>query len=198
VWLNSDHFLRQHLAQAQLSYEQTEPDWEPAFVLFEWKGNIIQSLIAPKSEVRVAPPDWTPPRVEAEAPSLTSPTALSGPLTFLGYQVLSAPSDKTVEMETAWRVEATPNRPLSIMAHLVGANGVPIAVGDGLGVSVDQWQAGDIIVQRHRLAIPADTLPGIYWLQTGVYWLDTLERWPIQQEGYPAGDRLLLTSVKVK
>jgi hypothetical protein len=83
------------------------------------------------------------------------------------------------------------------MAHLVNADGMPIAVGDGMSMPVDQWQAGDVIVQRHRLAIPAGTPPGSYWLQTGVYWLDTLERWSVEQEGNPAGDRLLLLTVSV-
>jgi hypothetical protein len=84
------------------------------------------------------------------------------------------------------------------MLHLVGADGVPIAVGDGLGLPVDQWQKGDIIVQRHLLNLPEGIPPGTYWLQTGVYWLDTLERWPVEREGQPVGDRLILSSITVK
>jgi hypothetical protein len=63
------------------------------------------------------------------------------------------------------------------MLHLVGVDSVPMAVGDGLGVPIDQWRAGDVLVQRHRLLIPEGALPGNYQLQTGAYWLDTMERW---------------------
>jgi len=72
----------------------------------------------------------------------------------------------------------------------VGADGIPVAVGDGLGVPIEQWQAEDIIIQRHILSPAPDAPPGPYWLQTGAYWLDTLERWAI--EGPLPGDRLLL------
>jgi 4-amino-4-deoxy-L-arabinose transferase-like glycosyltransferase len=198
TWLKGDHFLRQSLSPAHLNYQQVEADLEPPLTLFEWNGTETLPLAGARLEARAAPPDWTPPRVEAETRPLTSPIALGGPLTFLGYRVLSTSSDKSVELETVWRVEATPNRPLSIMAHLVNTNGAPIAVGDGVGMPVDQWQVGDIVIQRHRLEIPAGTQPGSYWLQTGVYWLDTLARWPVEQDGNSIGDRLLLAPLKVK
>ncbi len=60
------------------------------------------------------------------------------------------------------------------MLHLSGADGVPIAVGDGLGVPVDQWLQGDIIAQRHALTIPDDAPPGAYQVRSGAYWLDDL------------------------
>jgi hypothetical protein len=62
------------------------------------------------------------------------------------------------------------------MLHLTGEDGVPIAVGDGLGVPVDQWQVDDVIVQRHRLVIPQDTSPAAYRLIGGAYWLDGVMR----------------------
>ena len=83
------------------------------------------------------------------------------------------------------------------MLHLIGPGGAPVVVGDGLGVPVEGWQAGDVIVQRHRLALPSDAPAGDYDLYAGVYWLDTMERWPVQVEGEPDGDRVILPPVSV-
>jgi 4-amino-4-deoxy-L-arabinose transferase-like glycosyltransferase len=67
-----------------------------------------------------------------------------------------------------------------------------------LGVPITEWRGGDVLVQRHRLTVPADAPPGRYWLQTGAYWLETLERWPVRVEGEIAGDRILLDSIDVE
>jgi len=198
TWLRGDDFLREHLAHVRLSYDQVEYHREPAFVLFEWDGSNRPSSVWSVTNVKAIPPDWTPARGESGVIPLTAPVQLDRSLTFLGYRVLSSSAPKKLEVWTVWRVEATPARLLSIMLHLVGANGVPIAVGDGLGVPVDQWQKGDVIVQRHLLNIPAGTPSGSYWLQTGVYWLDTLERWSVNWEGQSVGDRLILSSVTLK
>jgi hypothetical protein len=117
---------------------------------------------------------------------------LDGPLAFLGYQVdaTDVHPEEVIEFWTFWQVKEIPDRPLSLMAHLLGSNGVPIAVGDGLGVPVDQWQPGDVIVQRHRLVGPEGTMAGEYQLQAGVYWLDTMERWPVHLSDGTVSDHL--------
>jgi hypothetical protein len=83
------------------------------------------------------------------------------------------------------------------MAHLVGPDGAPLAVGDGLGVPVEQWQPGDLIVQSHALQLPADIPAGEYWLQTGAYWLDTQERWSLQLSDDSTSDHLLLDKITI-
>ncbi len=97
----------------------------------------------------------------------------------LAYHGMVAPSSAspgdTVEVLTFWEVLRAPDRPLSIMLHLRNAGGVPIAVGDGLHFSVEQWQAGDLFVERHRLAIPLESLPEKYMLITNAYWLEDLQ-----------------------
>ena len=96
----------------------------------------------------------------------------------VNYLGILAPSDArpgtTVEVVTLWEVRRSPDRSLSIMLHLRDAEGVPIAVGDGLGFPLEQWQAGDSLVQRHQLIIPAETIEDDYVLYTGVYRLDDL------------------------
>jgi len=108
-----------------------------------------------------------------------SEIAIDGPLNFLGYTLDAddiAPGDEIV-LQTYWRVRELQGRPLSLMAHLLGPDGTGVAVGDGLGFSIEQWQPGDVIVQQHVLSIPADARPGVYTVITGAYWLDTMERW---------------------
>jgi hypothetical protein len=134
------------------------------------------------------------------APPLhTDGNMADGPLTFLGFQVnrTSAHPGESVELWTFWRVKQTPNHPLSLMAHLVKPDGAPIAVGDGLGVPIEQWQPGDVIIQRHQLKVPNGTLNGNYSIQAGVYWLDTLQRLPTVDENGAPSDRLILKSVDV-
>ncbi len=146
-------------------------------------------------------PLYTVYRIEDVAvPEHATDITMDGPLDFLGYRIDGYdynPGDE-IELCTFWRVKDAPPRSLSLMAHLTGPDGVPIAVGDGLGVPVEQWQKGDIIAQRHRLIITEETPPGQYILQTGAYWLDTMERWPVLLADGATGDHIFLASVEVK
>jgi hypothetical protein len=122
----------------------------------------------------------------------------NGPLHFLGYQLDSAEvkSGDVVTLQTFWKVERSPDRPLSLMAHVISREGTPIAIGDGLGVPIDRWQPGDTIIQRHPLRIPPATPEGEYVVYTGGYWLDSIERWRWQIEATPV-DRLSLTELQI-
>ena len=120
-------------------------------------------------------------------------------LTLLGYALerpLLKPGE-TVYLETAWRVDSVPTRPLSIMAHVVESNGRAVAVGDGLGVPVEDWQPGDVFIQRHALSLPKDAPRGSYWAQTGVYWLDNGRRWTVR-DTRTSGDRVLLMTFQAQ
>jgi len=83
------------------------------------------------------------------------------------------------------------------MAHLIAADGHAVAVGDGLGVPLEIWQEGDIIVQRHSLIVPPDAPPGMYWLHIGAYTLADLQRWVIHTDQGPLADRILLEQLEV-
>ncbi|RLC84959.1 MAG: hypothetical protein DRJ03_12885 [Chloroflexi bacterium] len=124
---------------------------------------------------------------------------LDGPLAFLGYQVeaVGARPGQVIELWTFWEVKKAPDRPLSLMAHLIGPDGSAITVGDGLGVPVDQWRLGDVIVQRHLLQVPEDAPAGEYQLQTGAYWLDTMERWQVCDREGVVYNHLVLEMVEV-
>lgn len=124
---------------------------------------------------------------------------LDGPLSLTGYWVNRADAypGETVELWTMWQVNQIPTRPLSLMAHLVGEDGIPLAVGDGLGVQIEQWQPGDVIVQRHVFNVPKGTQSQLASIQTGAYWLDTMERWPVRRQQEIIGDQLNLTIIGI-
>jgi hypothetical protein len=147
-------------------------------------------------------PSFSMYRLEDAAPHPERPIAtieLDGPLAFLGHglDTSAVHLGETVLVRTFWEVREPPGRPFSLMAHLVEVSGAVIAVGDGLGVGVDQLQPGDVIVQRHRLPLPEGTAAGEYELRTGAYWLDGTERWMVQPDGGTTIDFIRLESVAV-
>jgi hypothetical protein len=173
--LGEDRFIKEQLEGARLSYEQQADRSSPAFVIYEQ------------------------PAAPLPASCSADPLPLDGPLSFLGHRVPEQtvrPGD-TLEIETCWQVTTLPERPLSLMLHLAGPGEAPTIVGDGLGVPRESWQMGDVLIQRHRLAVPSDAPPGAYKLYTGAYWLDTLERWPVLVGEKPAGDRVMLSPISV-
>jgi hypothetical protein len=180
-----------HTQRTRLAYEQTRSGFVPSFAIYEWFGQNPLEGLSPV-QVYAAPSNWPPGQAEAEGVTLTPPVKVGGGLEFLGYTA------KEETIQTYWRVTQTPTQSLSLMAHLLDANGAPVAVGDGLGIPIDQWRPGDVIVQRHEIATLPDTAPGVYWLQTGAYTLPDVERLPILQNGSVVGDRLLIGQIEVE
>jgi len=82
----------------------------------------------------------------------------------------------------------------------VDGQGRPVAVGDALGVPFGEWATGDVIVQRHQLALEPTTPEGTYRLQTGAYWLPDVERLPaFDEDGKPLpADTIPLNIIKVE
>jgi hypothetical protein len=95
---------------------------------------------------------------------------------------------QTLTLVTKWRItqSGTP-QPVAIFAHLAGAGDQIVAQDDRLGYPHHGWQVGDVFVQVHRLAVPAQALPGVYRLRLGLYFRDTDARWPVA-----GGDSVLL------
>ncbi len=190
-------FIRAHASRARLTYEQRRPGSLPSFNLYEWAPKNMAQLMdtVQTGPVIVAPAEWLPDRAWAEGAVVTAPLSLSGPLEFLGYRLEKSAvrAGETLDLWSYWAVTDVPTRPLSLMAHLVDGAGHPIAIGDGLGVPIESWQAGDTIVQRHLLPLPQDTPAGDYAIYVGAYWLDDLERWLIISEGQAVGGQIGLT-----
>ncbi len=184
-----DAWMSERLKGASLSFRQDELWSHPALSIYRQRSR-PEGSVPPHTTLYIGPSDWLPGDLVERGAKVQAPVNVAGQLTFLGYDV--HPDVGEVELHTYWQVEQTPNRLLSLMAHLVTEDGILVATGDGLGVPIEVWRPGDIIVQRHILNLPQGDPPRSYYLLTGVYWLDTLERWPIVFGGNAEGDRLLL------
>jgi hypothetical protein len=181
----TEAFLQRHLQPMRLSFAKRHQDVAtPAFVLYE-------STAPPPGPSYPPIGNFAPielPPLEAQSLGQWGTAAhLENRLAFLGIVFTATP--EVWEVETWWQVKVGPlERPFSIMAHLVSADGYVQAVADGLGVSPLALRPGDIVVQRHRFPKPPEGQA--YWLRTGAYWLDNLERWQVD-EAAPA-DTLLI------
>jgi hypothetical protein len=118
-----------------------------------------------------------PPEPEVR---MEKPPDIDGPLDFIGYSwdTDSMKPGTKLQLTSYWRVREIAGRPLSLLAQLVTPIGPALSVGDGLGFPIEFWTQGDMIIQKHTLAIPDDIqLDSRISLLTGGYWLDTMERW---------------------
>jgi hypothetical protein len=174
-----DAFVRQRLTGADVTYRQRLYRNNPAFVIYRASDG---STKPPQTRV------WTAPAAEPlsdirRQTSGRAPVPLDGPLTFLG--AAGTLRDDKLDIETWWRVTASPDpeRPVSIMGHLLNASGEAVEVADGLGVPVPLWSQGDVIVQRHSFTSDEVEFRNGLVLRTGVYELADGRRWPITGQG---------------
>jgi hypothetical protein len=171
-------FSARWLSQANLVFEQRQSFEAPPFSIFLTSGE--------------------PDMLTRDMSPLTGTFGQTAQL--MGYRLdrsIVRPG-QSIELLTFWRVTGQPPAMLSVMAHLVTNDGRAMAVADGLGFTADQWQVGDVFIQRHVFQILAGTPPGTLWAQTGLYTLDNIQRLPVSVNGAPAGDTLRLTSLQVK
>jgi hypothetical protein len=192
--VRADHFAHQQLASAQLSFEQKTPHETPPLTVFEWESQTVP-LPSGEGPLWASPVEWPPVQAKADGVPVAAPIEMDGPLNFLGYEVTQ--DDRSVALITYWQVTAGPDRPFSLMCHLVGPDSIPVAMGDGLGTPWDQLRPGDLVAQRHTLPVSPELPGGSYWLQTGAYWLDSMERWDVFAEDKVAGDRILLAALEL-
>lgn len=166
------------LKQARLAYEQTRTGWVPPYTIYEWRA------LEPAAEPA--------PQVPADRR-----VTVGEVLAFVGYRAPELAAGQTSVVEAWWRIEDLPAGPLSLMAHLVGPDGTVVAVGDALGVPVDQWTPGGLLIQRHVLAIPAGAAPGDYALHLGAYTLPDIGRLPVTGGESPEVDSLVAGVLEV-
>lgn len=186
-----ERWVKNRTNGTSISFRQGEHWSHPALTIYE-QNTVPTGSLPSHTSGFTATATWSLDRILTRGAQTDLPMASTGPLTFLGYEVLAQRWPEDIELHTFWRVNAVPNRPLSIMAHLLATNGRPSAINDGLGVPIEVWRPGDIIVQRHRLRAPEDQGLDIAAIYTGVYWLDTMERWTFIGEKNDTYDRINL------
>jgi hypothetical protein len=104
-----------------------------------------------------------------------------------------------------WQADQRPIFSYKVFAHVTegGDGGRTLAQADsepGCGeLPTNRWVAGDQVVDRHAIFLPADMPPGDYSLQVGVYEARTDLRMDVlDSAGNPAGNSLLLNGVTIR
>ena len=103
----------------------------------------------------------------------------------------------TLAVRLLWQSLAPLTTSEKVFVHLVGPDGSLIAQSDALpagGYGTEQWVEGEVVIDAHRLALPADLPPGDYRLRVGMYDPATGARQPaVNAAGQPlAGDAIEL------
>jgi hypothetical protein len=179
-----DPFIARRLVRGRVSFEQEYGNRGVPFVLYEMPAGVWEQAGA-ACAVRA---DVTPAMLPDPACRAT-PLALNGPLAFI--KAAAYHDGETLDVETWWQVTDGPIvRPFAVMGHLMAPNGQVLGQFDDLGISPLALASGDVLVQRHRFAAPAQ---GDYWLRTGIYWREPMERW--EAADTPGADVLLVQLV---
>jgi len=164
--------------------EMRPDDLDPRFTVYELDGERAAADLAA----------WAvPPLAFGGAVELVAAHWLAG----------SARPGQTTELLTAWRVldptRAGPTAPPTfdtdavLFTHVLDGAGNLLTQRDSLDAPSWAWQAGDLLVQIHVLAVPATAAPGDYATVVGFYDRATGVRLPA-----PYGDTANIPSLVVK
>jgi hypothetical protein len=127
--------------------------------------------------------------------------------TLLGYDIApqTARPGQTVNVTLYWQAgsAAGAGRSYTVFTHLLGTDHLIYGQHDGQPADGTRpttgWVEGEIIVDRHRLVVKAETLPGEYALEIGLYEPVSEHRLDVLADGGQRSDYLILTtSVRVE
>ena len=124
------------------------------------------------------------------APPMQHPlmVRLGGQTELLGYDLPAEEYEAGEEMllRLYWRAVGEATGDHKVFVHLVGDDERIWAQHDSVPANWQRptsgWEAGEIILDEHRLLIPAQTLPGRYTIFIGMYHSTTLQRLPMQEQ----------------
>jgi 4-amino-4-deoxy-L-arabinose transferase-like glycosyltransferase len=128
------------------------------------------------------------------APKSAAPYNVSIPweqgLELVGYR-LDDSSPETLIVDLYWRAEAPIDRSYTVFAHALCGE-TPVGQHDGPPAygyyTTDRWRPGDLIEDRHEIALTAPCDRPACRVLVGLYRLDTMERLQIvTQGGAPSG-----------
>ena len=171
--------------EQRLSYWATEEERDASYTAYRISKDTLPCEQLPVINVLASWPDGSP---------VALPVSFAGLLSYLGHERLQqvVRAGGRVTLLTYWCVEEPAAAPLKAFVHLAGESDRPIAQYDGLASPPDGWHAGDLIVQKHTIDLPADLNPGQYSLLVGVYYAETNDRLDA-----PAADSLVLGALRV-
>jgi hypothetical protein len=108
-----------------------------------------------------------------------------------------------VVLSLYWAADGPTGRPLTVFTHVLDAQEKVRGQHDGVPVDGSRptsgWDAGEYLVDRHRLKLDPDLPPGDYALEIGLYDAASGARAPVADpSGQPLGDRLILEKRAVR
>ncbi|MBN2007008.1 MAG: glycosyltransferase family 39 protein [Anaerolineae bacterium] len=132
-------------------------------------------------------------------PKNTCPIHYGKVATLAGYRITPATvtPGATVEVLTAWEIDAPAPEELVLFVHILNENGEIVTQIDRLDAPSWQWQAGDRFAHIHRLLLPNDLAPGNYGIAVGFFTRAGVQRLPVTN--FENVDRVLLPlNIEVK
>ncbi len=159
--------------------------------------HLVSSLNTRLITLTQAVVNW-PSEVHLAAPRF--PLSFGDHIGLIGYDVRKSivQPGKNIRLTTYWRAQTIGLRPLLIFVHVLNDRNEIAAQWDGFTIDQHYVQAGDIIVQVHFIGLPPDFPEGTYDVEIGLYEAETGMRVPIEINGQPITDRVLLQSIQVQ
>lgn len=116
-------------------------------------------------------------------------------------QQTAMPGD-TVQVTLEWQALAAPTGNFVVSLQLLEPDGTLVASADrtpGNGFQpTGAWLAGEQVIDRFALSLPANAAPGAYHLMVVLYDPATGQRLPVQNDGAEVSDHLLLLKLSVE
>jgi hypothetical protein len=128
---------------------------------------------------------------------------VGGDVGLLGYALdtTNARPGGSATVTLWWQAQGAIPDERSVLVHLLGPNGAIVAQADGAPAGgarpTPQWRTGDIVIDSHTLALPADLAPGEYTLAFGMYRWPSLERLTLAIAGARQADDVVRVPITV-
>jgi hypothetical protein len=135
---------------------------------------------------------------QSDATWLDPPVRLGSQITLQGFHLSSwtAHAGETVRLTLFWGATGRPPRDYTVFSHIEDASGRILGQKDGQPdrgrLPTSRWRNGDIVADVYDLEVKPDAPPGTYDLLSGMYELATFQRLPVERQGQPVSDRVVL------
>ncbi|MFQ5576737.1 MAG: hypothetical protein ACE5G8_07095, partial [Anaerolineae bacterium] len=125
-------------------------------------------------DAKLVPWQWPVP-----APAHPLRVQFDDHITLTGYDAACAPPSGPCELTLYWAADGAPSADYQVFIQLWRGE-AQVAGFDGPPVNGDYpagyWAAGETIIDRHAISLPADLPPGEYRFRVGLYRLETGQR----------------------
>ena len=129
---------------------------------------------------------------------------LGGQVRLLGYSLPTAEirSGDILQLTLYWQALTPMTERYKVFTHVLDSFGHLVGQRDaepGGGARITTlWREGEEVVDNYGLAILPGTPPGEYLVEVGLYSVSDGLRLPVMKDGQPAGDFIVLQSVRVQ